>query len=38
MAVDGKVRTLRKVSEEQLQGSEAASQVKLDPEGSEAFA
>lgn len=38
MDVEGKVRTLRKVSEEQLQGSEAASQVKLDLEGSEVFA
>lgn len=38
MDVNRKVRSLSQVSEEQLWGSEAASQVKLDLEGSEVFA
>ena len=38
MDADYKVRALRKVSEEQLQGSEAASPVKLDLEGPEGLA
>lgn len=38
MDVDYTVRALRKGSEEQLQGSEAASQAKSDREGQEGFA